>query len=222
MKQQKRSEISRKEIIEEALLEFAINGYEKASLRAICQKAGYSKGGLYHHFNSKEDLFLACCEHVYKEFTDALAAFEVDLELDFEENMVRFAHILMEMSRSHISYKPIMFIAMITPPAGCEEQIEVMRERLDAEIISAVEEKIFPSEAQTPAAEIVSAFFVTILYTMFHKGMAGWSPTDPELCKNTSLKNEAMIRHILHNYLYGVLNEHDRALGKQLGADFVK
>ena len=38
---------------------FARVGYEKAQVEEIAVAAGFSKGGLYAHFKSKEDLFLA-------------------------------------------------------------------------------------------------------------------------------------------------------------------
>ena len=38
---------------------FARAGYEKAQVEEIATAAGFSKGGLYAHFKSKEELFLA-------------------------------------------------------------------------------------------------------------------------------------------------------------------
>ena len=38
---------------------FASQGYDATGLAEICQQAGVSKGALYHHFASKQDLFLA-------------------------------------------------------------------------------------------------------------------------------------------------------------------
>ena len=38
---------------------FARAGYEKAQVEEIAAAAGFSKGGLYAHFKSKEELFLA-------------------------------------------------------------------------------------------------------------------------------------------------------------------
>lgn len=38
---------------------FAVHGYEAVSLRQICEAARVSKGAVYHHFSSKEDLLSA-------------------------------------------------------------------------------------------------------------------------------------------------------------------
>jgi len=46
-----------KQLILEASLElFATHGYEKTSIALILKKTGLSKGGLYHHFRSKEEI----------------------------------------------------------------------------------------------------------------------------------------------------------------------
>jgi TetR/AcrR family transcriptional regulator len=46
-------------LIEVALEAFIDKGYEQASINAILQAAGMSKGQFYYHFENKEDLYLA-------------------------------------------------------------------------------------------------------------------------------------------------------------------
>ncbi|UCE42836.1 MAG: TetR/AcrR family transcriptional regulator [Candidatus Aminicenantes bacterium] len=46
------------EIIRAAVDEFLENGYEKTSMESIARRAGVSKGGLYHHFSSKDEILL--------------------------------------------------------------------------------------------------------------------------------------------------------------------
>jgi len=45
-------------IIQAAVDEFLENGYDGASMEAIARRAGISKGGLYHHFSSKDEILL--------------------------------------------------------------------------------------------------------------------------------------------------------------------
>lgn len=47
-----------KDIIQAAVDEFLENGYEGTSMEAIARRAGISKGGLYHHFNSKDEILI--------------------------------------------------------------------------------------------------------------------------------------------------------------------
>lgn len=48
---------TREHLIEAATEEFLAQGFEKASLRKICEKAGVTTGALYFFFKNKEDLF---------------------------------------------------------------------------------------------------------------------------------------------------------------------
>jgi AcrR family transcriptional regulator len=52
----------RKALLEAALEVFAERGYGDSSVDEIAQRAGYSKGALYWHFSSKDDLFYALLE----------------------------------------------------------------------------------------------------------------------------------------------------------------
>jgi AcrR family transcriptional regulator len=52
----------RDELLAAALRVFASRGYRRAGVDEIAAAAGYSKGALYWHFSSKEDLLLALLE----------------------------------------------------------------------------------------------------------------------------------------------------------------
>jgi AcrR family transcriptional regulator len=55
---QKRSERTRKQIMDSAVALFCEHGYDATSVAEICSAAGASKGAFYHHFPSKQELFL--------------------------------------------------------------------------------------------------------------------------------------------------------------------
>jgi AcrR family transcriptional regulator len=54
-----RGERTRSEILEAAYRLFIDRGYHGASMRQIAQEAGIALGGIYNHFASKEDIFIA-------------------------------------------------------------------------------------------------------------------------------------------------------------------
>jgi AcrR family transcriptional regulator len=56
---QQRSEETRARILDAAVRRFAISGYEATSVDDICSEAGVSKGAIYHHFPTKQAIFLA-------------------------------------------------------------------------------------------------------------------------------------------------------------------
>ena len=56
---QHRGEETRSRILDAAVKRFAIAGYDAASVDEICTEAGVSKGAFYHHFPTKQAVFLA-------------------------------------------------------------------------------------------------------------------------------------------------------------------
>ncbi len=53
---------------------FAERGYEGTSIEAVLQRAGVSRGSLYHHFAGKESLFGAVVESVHARVGEATLA----------------------------------------------------------------------------------------------------------------------------------------------------
>jgi AcrR family transcriptional regulator len=61
-KLQERAAVTRDLLLRAAEQVFARVGYEKAQVEEIAEAAGFSKGALYAHFKSKEELFLGLYE----------------------------------------------------------------------------------------------------------------------------------------------------------------
>lgn len=60
---------SRTKLLNCAKEEFLAMGFEKASLRRICQKAGVTTGAVYFFFRNKEDLFCQIVSDTAKELS---------------------------------------------------------------------------------------------------------------------------------------------------------
>jgi AcrR family transcriptional regulator len=56
---QQRAEETRGRILDAAVKRFALAGYDATSVDEICGEAGVSKGAFYHHFPTKQAVFLA-------------------------------------------------------------------------------------------------------------------------------------------------------------------
>ncbi|HSN78374.1 MAG TPA: TetR/AcrR family transcriptional regulator [Anaerolineae bacterium] len=70
---QQRSEETRSHILEAALGCFAERGYDASGVAEICQRAGVSKGAFYHHFASKQALFVALLDQWLAVLDDQVA-----------------------------------------------------------------------------------------------------------------------------------------------------
>jgi AcrR family transcriptional regulator len=71
---QQRSEETRTKITDSAIKLFSSSGYNKASVDDICAEAGISKGAFYHHFESKQALFLALLDGWLQNIDNAIDA----------------------------------------------------------------------------------------------------------------------------------------------------
>ncbi|HEX8992934.1 MAG TPA: TetR/AcrR family transcriptional regulator [Anaerolineales bacterium] len=71
---QRRSENTRARLLASALNHFALHGYDATSVEDICLGANVSKGAFYHHFESKQALFLSLLQTWLTAIDDGFAA----------------------------------------------------------------------------------------------------------------------------------------------------
>lgn len=67
---ERRLEHTRSLLLDAAEQVFAENGFMAASLDDIAHTAGYTKGAIYKHFATKEDLFLAVSDRYWRRYFD--------------------------------------------------------------------------------------------------------------------------------------------------------
>ena len=71
---QQRSEETQAKIITSAIKLFSTRGFNAASVDDICKDAGISKGAFYHHFESKQALFLVLLDGWLQNIDKAIEA----------------------------------------------------------------------------------------------------------------------------------------------------
>jgi ATP-dependent Lhr-like helicase len=79
----------RREILQEATAQFLARGYAGTSMSALAQACGVQKATLYHHFPSKEALFVACVTDGYDEAIAELRRVRDDARLADDERFRR-------------------------------------------------------------------------------------------------------------------------------------
>jgi len=62
---ERRKELTRDALVDAAAIVFARKGFVAASLDEIAESAGYSRGAIHFHFDTKDDLFVAVLERYY-------------------------------------------------------------------------------------------------------------------------------------------------------------
>ncbi|MFZ5910302.1 MAG: TetR/AcrR family transcriptional regulator [Chloroflexota bacterium] len=88
---QQRSEETRTRLLEAALKRFANHGYNAASVDDICADAGVSKGAFYHHFPSKQAVFLALLDNWLETVN---AGLEAARQATVPETLLRMTEVL--------------------------------------------------------------------------------------------------------------------------------
>ncbi|MEX2395102.1 MAG: helix-turn-helix domain-containing protein, partial [Actinomycetota bacterium] len=68
--QAERSEATRVKLLSVARMLFAEQGFADTPLDLVAERAGVTKGALYHHFKNKRDLFQAVFEQLEQEMCD--------------------------------------------------------------------------------------------------------------------------------------------------------
>ncbi len=82
------SEKTKKIIIDAAVSEFALKGYDGSRVDEISARAGINKNLLYHHFGSKDELFTAVLFHTYESIRLRQKDFQIR-EMDPVDGMYR-------------------------------------------------------------------------------------------------------------------------------------
>jgi AcrR family transcriptional regulator len=118
-------------------------GYESASVSDICQSAGISKGAFYHHFPSKQSVFMEL-------LTEWLKGIDVGLETlrssrtDASQSLIRMADIMPEIIRaaegrftiflefwSHAARDPELWKTAVAPFSRYREYLKQIVAQMD-------------------------------------------------------------------------------------------
>ena len=77
-----RRERTRERLLDAAFTVFAHHGIRGASIEAVCEAAGFTRGAFYSNFSSKEELFLALAERAMRQQLASLESIGKELEPD--------------------------------------------------------------------------------------------------------------------------------------------
>lgn len=140
MKREEKNQQTRRRILDSALAEFSSKGYGASSVNTICSAQGVSKGIIYHYFNTKDDLFLACVEECFTLLTDYLKE-KMKMESgDIENRLGEYFETRNDFFAEHSIYQRIFCEAVITPPAHLKAEILERRKSFDSLNIKILED----------------------------------------------------------------------------------
>lgn len=130
MKREEKNQQTRRRILDRALEEFSRQGYGASSINAICAAQDISKGIVYHYFETKDTLFLACVAECFRRLTEFI-----------QENMAQqggpacclgeYFAVRTRFFQSYPVYQRIFCEAVISPPAHLRDEIQRCKQDFD-------------------------------------------------------------------------------------------
>lgn len=125
MKKEEKTELTKERIIRAAIEEFGTKGYAAFVLNTVCSSHGIAKGLLYHNFNGKDDLYLACVSHCFSNVTGYLK------KQDIQDDLEKYMRVRMQYFSENPYYARIFFEAVLQPPAALKEKIRERKSEFD-------------------------------------------------------------------------------------------
>jgi len=164
------------EILEAALTIFIRKGYSETRMDDIVQEIGLSKGALYHHFQSKRDLFIALIEH----WMDQFSTIESDIKMKGHPSAViikriaRYTAILFKRNPNWFLVEPEIWAF-----ANRDKEIRDMASKLYTRILAVFESLLERGMKFGEFREVNSRLIALTIMTSLH-GMIWFELFQPE------------------------------------------
>ncbi|KKB34073.1 TetR/AcrR family transcriptional regulator [Bacillus thermotolerans] len=127
---EKQPQAKKELILQVAVEEFAEKGYDKASTDVITQRAGISKGILFHYFKSKKNLYVYVVSHLLdilsKQVAEAIQHTRAD---DFFERIKEIVRLKQEVLKPYRKEVQLVTDAFFHTPAAVLPEMEAVMNR---------------------------------------------------------------------------------------------
>ena len=183
---QQRAQETRARILAAAEERFALEGYDATGVAEICQAAGVSKGAFYHHFPSKQEVFLEL-------LTNWLEGMDKQLSVlgkatgdvpDRLLSMSRVVRVVIQAAESGLPIYLEFWSRALRDPTVMENMIEPFHRYREffAEILEeGIEEGTLSSEDASVAAQVIISFALGLLIQgIFDPEGADWEQVSKE------------------------------------------
>lgn len=201
MKREEKNKQMKRRIMDNAMAEFAKQGYGASSVNTICAAQNISKGIIYHYFKTKDDLYLACVEECFKLLTEHMKENISAGQNPVEKQLQDYFEIRMDFFQKHPVYQPIFCEAVISLPVHLKAEIQMRKQVFDTLNVSILEEilELLPLRPDIKKEEVVEIFrefqdFINAKYQIAH------------ISTQEFQMREESCRRALNILLYGVID----------------
>lgn len=153
---------TRRALLATARVLFAENGYQATRTEEIVQRAGLTRGALYHHFRDKQDLFRAVFEEVSGEVVQLLRRRSNDPHIDAWALFRANSEVYLDAASTNRAYRQIV---LVDGPAVLgwtvwSERGDGPTHKIIEYLRDAVAEGVLESQPIEPLAHLLSALGV--------------------------------------------------------------
>jgi AcrR family transcriptional regulator len=200
MKREERNQRTRDLVLKSAAHEFALHGYEAASMNAICAESHVSKGNLYHYYASKEDLYLACLRACFTGLAEEIRQMDRKEGSASDEDLLqRYFDTRMRFFREQPDLAQLFCRCTSVQESSMEDRIREVREEFDLENRRIIEKILRQKPIRKDLSREEAAQLFTMLQTMWNTAApSGPDPQEPQ-------KREAACRLLMNIFFYGIL-----------------
>lgn len=202
MKKDLKTEITKEKILKAASEEFALHGFNGATVNQICQKHGISKGLIYHNFESKEELYLRCVEEAVNEFVSFMSRIEygTDFKLYMKERYAFF--------EAHPNDSRLIFAVVLTDNSEFSEKIKNIKSKFDRFNQSVYLAAIKNIRLRKGVSENDALSYYSLLQDMFN-GYTGEKKEKERNFRSDFLNHEKSLEKTLDFILYGIAEQEE-------------
>ncbi len=111
---------NKEKILDACLAVFAEHGYDNTSTAMLAEAAGVSKALLFHHFNSKKELYLSVVERCFEQAKSNLRPEDFLAHDDFFAARAQFSLAKYAFNRDHPHIYKVLLEAYVNTPAELE------------------------------------------------------------------------------------------------------
>ena len=137
-----RAERTRQRLLDAAGQCFADSGFAKTTVEEIARTAGVSKGLVYHHFRSKDEVLRSVLERTLEQWAELTGSSVVNDQTDFIHALRRMAHATLRWARRNpmvlamIRMDPLVLLSVGVEPV--RDAMQAFQQRLERGLRDAI------------------------------------------------------------------------------------
>lgn len=132
MNREVKNQLTKGKVLESAMVEFADKGYDAASMNSLCASGGVSKGIVYHYFQDKDELYMACVSACFNKLLQETSKIQFDDSAGIEEGMKTYFDGREAFFAGNPECCKLFCSATSNPPEHLSGQVAQARSELDA------------------------------------------------------------------------------------------